>query len=156
MALDPSARKSNLKDSIKKYFVDNLVTIEGLDLFFDIGLTTPDLKKLDIDRWIVTNFGPIDREAFASVTLNIFCCTRKDAEGKKLAQVTDKLMGYLTDNTQTDGHARIAFYQSFAIEAWTLIGYLEVTEIFEGQEFEAEDKTKVAPFTVRLRWGCKI
>lgn len=39
MALDPTARLANVKDSIKKYFVDNIARTSGKKLTFDKALS---------------------------------------------------------------------------------------------------------------------
>lgn len=157
MVLDASARKSNCKDSVKKFFVDNIYTTEGKEVVFDKSLSTPDLKDKTVDRWVVVNFGPMDMTSLAELYLNIFICTRKDSEGFKNAQLRDTVMGYLTDNTQTDGMARIPLYQSRSSGSWTLLaGGFVVQEITEGEEFDIDDQTKGLQLTVRLRWGCKI
>ena len=157
MALDPTARLSNCMDSIKKYFIDSLHTTEGKEVMFDKSLSTPDLQDKAIDRWVVINFGALDMGTLSELYLNIFVCSRKDAEGFKNAQLRDTVMGYLSDTTKTDGMARIPFYQSSATAEWILLsGGFVVQEITEGPLFEAEDLTKYRQLTVRLRWASKI
>jgi len=157
MALDPTARLSNCMDSIKKYFIDALRTTEGKEVMFDKSLSTPDLTDKSIDRWVVINFGALDMGILSELYLNIFVCSRKDAESFKNAQLRDVVTSYLSDTTQTDGMQRIPLYQSSATEAWTLLGGgFVVQEVTEGPLFEAEDLTKVRQLTVRLRWASKI
>jgi len=157
MALDPTARKANIKDSIKKYFVDNLVTTEDKEVMFDKGLSEPDLTDKSVDRWVSINFGSIAMSALSDLYLNIFICSRADAEGFKNAQLRDTVMGYLVDTDKTDGMARIPLYQSSATQAWTLLagGFL-VQETTEGDEFDIDDQTKAVQLTVRLRWAAKV
>jgi hypothetical protein len=158
MSLDPTAREANIRDSVKKYFVENLSRTEGLPLTFDRSLATPVIQgdAESVDKWVSVNFGYLDADAFASMMLTIYCCTRKDAEGFKLAQLRDKVMGYLTDRTQTDGMRRITFYRSYESQAWDVIGGLLVQLDPESDQFEAEDGTKYKMLNVRLRWAAKI
>ena len=157
MALDPTARKANLKDSIKKYFVDNIYTTEGKEVMFDKSLSTPDLRNKSVDRWVVVNFGPITMGSSSDLYLNIFICSRKDPEGFKNAQLRDVVMGYLTDTEMTDCMARIPLYQSSATQEWTLLpGGFIVQEVTEGDEFDIDDQTKAVQLTVRLRWAAKV
>ena len=43
MSLHATAREANVTDSIQKYFIDNLETIEGLAVTFDKALSQPKL-----------------------------------------------------------------------------------------------------------------
>jgi len=156
MSLDATAREANIRDSIKRYFVTNLYDTEGLEVMFDKSLSTPDLTDKSVDKWVVINFGAMVLGSSSELYLNIFACSRKDAEGFKLAQTRDKVMGYLSDTTKTDCMARIPFYRSSATEAWTLIGALVVQEVTEGPQIEAEDMTKFKQLTVRLFWSAKV
>ena len=157
MALDDTAKESNVRDSIKRYFVDSLHTAEGLQVTFDRYLSTPNLRSKAVDRWVSINFGNMELSELSFYMLNIYCCTRSDSEGFKLAQLRDKVFKYLTDNTQTDGMARIPFYRSRADGNWTLLsnGFV-VQDVIESQQFEADDGTKYKILTARLRFSSKV
>jgi len=156
MALDNTAKESNIRDSIKKFFIDSLYTAEGVQVTFDRYLSTPDVRSKSVDRWVSINFGGMELSELSSHMLNIYCCTRADGEGFKLAQLRDKVYKYLTDNTQTDGMARITFYRSRADGNWTGIGYFIVQDVIESQQFEADDGTKYKILTARLRFSSKV
>lgn len=156
MALDSTARESNFKDSIKKYFVDNLETTEGVPVTFDKGLSSPDLEDRTVEKWVAVNWGPMQRGTMSAASLAVHMCTRGDNEGFKLAQLSDKVMGYLSDENSTDGYKRIPFYQSHHSAPWTQIGMLLVTEVFESAELEADDETKYKTFDVQIRFASKI
>ncbi len=153
--LDPTARESNFRDSVKKYFVDNLYKTEKVEVLFDRTLSTPKVQGTEVDRWIAVMLGDFDLGIMGTAILEIFCCTKKDSEGFKLAQVRDKVMGYLIDTTQTDGMARIPLYRSSATEAWTVVGSMLVQVDSESGQMEAEDGTKFKTITVSLRWATK-
>lgn len=155
--LDSTAKESNIRDSIKKYWVDSLYTAEGVELTFDRYLSTPNVRTKATDRWVSINFGGMDMSVMSTLMLNIFCCTRSDGEGFKLAQLRDKVFKYLKDSTMTDGMARISFYRSRADGAWTLLdGGFVVTDVIESQQFEADDGTKYKILTVTLRFSSKV
>ena len=157
MSLDATARLANVVDSIKKYFVDALHTVEGKEVLFDKSLSTPDLTDKSVDRWVVINIGTINMGALSEIYLNIFVCSRKDSEGFKNHQLRDVVVGYLSDTTKTDSMARIPLYQSRASGDWTqLDGGFVVSEVTEGPLFEAEDMTKYRQLTVRLLWSAKV
>jgi len=157
MSIDPSAREANIRDSIKKFLIDNFYTTESIALSFDKVLSTPNIQGIAVDRWIGIKFGTMSMDALSSLTLDLFLCTRKDPEYFRLAQLRDTVFDYLTDNTQTDGMARIPLYRSYATQAWTLLaGGFVVQDIIEGAQYELEDLTKVKQLTCILRWGAKI
>jgi len=157
MALDPSARESNVRDSIKKYFVDNLYRIEAVEITFDTMLDTPKVQNPNspIDKWVSINFGSFNFDNMSDHELSIFCCVRKDPEGFVLTQLRDKVVGYLTDSTKTDGLARIPFYRSYADRAWELLGALLVYIETETGQMVAPDGTKFKMIPVTLKWGAK-
>ena len=157
VGLDPTARLANVKDSLKKYFVDSLYTGEGIALTFDKALSTPTLQGTAVNRWVSVNFGLLDMETLSTLLLNIFCCTRGDAEGFRLAQLRDTVMNYLIDIEQSDRMRRIPFYRSRASGNWTLLaGGFIVQDVIESGELEAPDETKYRILTAKLRFASKI
>jgi hypothetical protein len=156
MALDSTAREANLKDSVKKYFVDSIFKIEGIQVSFDRTLTAPKVQGTEVDRWVAIIFGQVILDTLSGFSLTIFCCTKKDAEGYKLSQLRDKVIGYLIDTAQTDCMARIPLYRSSASETWELLGAMAAQIDSESQEMEAGDGTKFKTISVRLRWGAKV
>ena len=154
MALDPTARKANVKDSVKKFFVDALSTGEGIEVVFDT--LVDDRPPSEPDRWVTVRFGPIGFDYLSECNLSVFCCTRKDSEGFKLAQLRDTVVGYLSDTTRSDGMARIPFYRSYPSQPWLLLGALLVQSLAEEGEGVTADDTKFCLLSVRLRWESKV
>ena len=156
MGLDPSAREANIRDSVKKFFVDGLHRTDSIPLIFDKGLSSPKVQGTEVDRWVSVNFGDTKMSEMGYQILNIHCCTKKDPEGFRLAQLRDQVMDYLVDIDQTDSMKRITLYRSRATGTWTNIGALLVDDIMESKQFETEDESKYKTLTVRLRWSAKI
>ncbi|TET75874.1 MAG: hypothetical protein E3J43_07615 [Candidatus Heimdallarchaeota archaeon] len=157
MALDPTAREANFRDSIKKYFVDNLETTENIPLTFDKALSSPNLQGKAVHKWVTVLFGSIHIGTMSEIYFRIFCCTRQDNEGFKLAQLKDTVMGYLiNDGTVGDGQVRVPFYRSYANQAWTLLGSLLVIDVIPSDQLEAPDETKYIILTVRLKTASKM
>ena len=159
MALDPTAREANFRDSVKKYLVDSLVTANSIYLSFDKSLATPKVQGHSVKRWVVVRFGSIARQTVTDAIVEIRCSTREDNEGFKLAQLVDTVMGYLTPDpdNDSDGTKRITFYRSRAYPtAWTVIGGLIVFDIIESPELDAEDETKYKTLTVRFKFVSKV
>lgn len=156
MALDPTARLANVKDSLKKFFIDNLQKANSVPVTFDKGLRSPVLQGTSVDRWVSVVIGDVSPYNVSELELVLFCCTRQDNEGFKLAQLRDLVLGYLVDTDQTDGMKRIPFYRSHKTEAWTLIGSLLVTSTMELKDFHTEDETKIRQINSMIKWGAKI
>ena len=160
MALDATARESNVRDSYRKYFIDNISKTSKIPLVFDTSLSTPAIhgKKNEIVKWVTINMGSKTLDKWSEVILDIYCCTRNDSEGFVLSQLVDTVMGYLSDTTQTDCIRRIPFYQSHpgGFSNWVLIGALNVLEIIDSGDFEGPDRTKTRLLTVTLGWASKI
>jgi len=158
MVLDPSARESNIRDSIKKYFVDNVQRGLGVQIMFDRTLGTPKTTgQRPVKQWVSIVFGYIDLDTLSEINLDIIVATREDPEGYQLAHLRDKVMAYLIDTTQTDGMARIPFYRSQEGQPWTLLGAMVVQTVGpESMQMIEEDETKFKIIPARLRWGTKV
>lgn len=157
MSLDATAREANIRDSLKKFFVDSLETTESIALTYDKALSTPKVQGIAVTRWVTILIGPMDLEAMSTLVLNIYVCTKQDSEGFKLAQLRDTVMGYLSDTEQTDGMKRIPLYRSRASGNWTqLDGGFVVQEVTESGQMEAPDETKFKILSATLRWSAKI
>jgi len=159
MSLDPTAREANIRDSIKKFFIDGLQRTDGVPVTFDRGLSSPVIQgdAESVDKWVAVQFDAMDVDYMGFQIITVYCCTRFDAEGFRLAQLRDRVMGYLTDSTQTDGMKRIPFYRSYEYPtAWELLGSLLVRIQGESAQFEAEDDTKYKIITAMLRWSAKV
>lgn len=154
-AIDSTVRESNIMDSIKKYFYDNLYTIEGIAVSFDRTLTNPKVQGIEVDKWYTISFGEVRLGTLSEVDVTIFCCTKKDSEGYRLAQLRDKLMGYLTDTTKTDGMARVTLYRSSATETWSSVGTMLIQLMSESSHLEDVDGTKFKAIVITLKWGAK-
>jgi len=158
MALDPTARESNVRDSIKKYFVDNIARTENVPVIFDRGLSEPKLVgQRTVSKWVSINFEWLDMNTLAEINLDVILCTREDPEGYQLAHLRDKVMGYLVDTDQTDGMARITHYKSQEGQPWIELGGMIVQSIGpESPQMVADDGTKYKIIPVRIRWGAKV
>ncbi len=156
MALDPTARESNFKDSIKKYFVENLTDTEKLHLSFDKSLSLPYLQGVSQQKWVMINWGPFLRGDLSEASIDILCGARQDNEGFLLAQLGDKVIGYLSDEDTTDGMKRIPFYRSYPNKAWTVLGALLVWEVIESGTLEAPDESKYKIITVKFKFASKF
>jgi hypothetical protein len=152
------ANESNVQSSLKKYFVDTF----GTNVTFDVSLAAPDIRKQGagaITQWYNVSFGQFGRQVLSDYAFEVFCLSRQDAEGIKLATMSDALMSILVDSSKSDGARRIPLYDA-SKTPWELIGAMMVQEISDDAPYTIaglnEDETKMKIFLVRLRWGTVI
>lgn len=157
MALDPTARETNFKDSVKKYIVDNMWTTEKVPVSFDPALANPKVpNNAELRTWLNVRFGDFYRDDLSRANVEIRCCTRQDNEGYKLAQLTDKVLGYFT-TTEDDGIKRITFYRSYPSPTpWEVIGGIVVQDVIESGVYKAEDETNYKIINLVLRFASRV
>jgi hypothetical protein len=95
-------------------------------------------------------------DTWSDAMLHVHCCTRKDNEGFRLAQVRDTLIEGLSDEDATDGKKRITFYQSHPTDAWVSLGAILVLDHIESPQYESEDGTKYKTIDVFLGFASII
>ena len=155
MALDPTALEANVRDSLKRYFVENIATTEGIPITFDRGLAPPTSQGIEADKWVAVMIGLLERDTLSYLLVDVFCCTRQDNEGFALARICDTVMGYLTDPDIPP--KRIPFYQSYPDKDWELIGALCVTGIKETTVSPPlADDTKSRQLSMVIRFASRI
>ena len=156
MTLDPTAREANVRDSIKKFFIDNLNRTEGIPIIFDRFLESPKLQGKEVDRWIGVDLGDLDIDTVSEQDLDVYVCTRKDPENFRLSQLRDTVMDYLTPSSDDVCFKTIPFYRSHPTNAWTLIGGFVITKINQTRDMVAEDQTKFKIIYVQMKYASKL
>ena len=155
MTLHALAKEQNVKSSLKKYFLDNLGENA---VTFDTSLAAPDVRSQEEDavtQWYNVDFGNFGRQTLSEYLFNIYCMSREDPEGDKLAGMIDTVVGLLVDSTITDGMGRIPLYDTSALP-WIQITSMIVQDVVDVSLEETEDETKMKMLSVRLRWGTII
>lgn len=153
--LNALSKESNVKASLKKYFVDAL----GNVVTFDTTLASPNIRVQGsnaVKQWYNINFREFGRQTLAEYFFDVYILSRQDPEGVKLAENTDTIMDLLVDNTMQDGMRRIPLYD-ITKDPWELIGSMVVQDISDDELYlPLEDETKAKVLAVRLRWGAAI
>lgn len=152
MALDPTLSESCLKNSIKKFFVDNVQTAEGIDIDFDVQYVQPEDVSVAVDKWMSVKFGNIEGGTLSRSHIIIYIFTRKDTEGVDLSILRDMIVDKVTDLNATDGLVRIPFYDL----TWNQIGSILPSVSVEADEAGVlKDGTKWKWMRLNLCWGAK-
>lgn len=150
---DPLTSKKNIKDSVKKYFIEEVEAGAGVPITFDGTVDEP--PRDGADKWVIVSFGQIytSGNSFSTALVNVYLCAREDNEGNKLAILHDILNNCLTNSAGNNGVKRIPFYQSDPVLPWVQIGVLLVDDINVSDEQMAPDKTKFEIMIVRLKFA---
>ena len=152
MAIDASAKKTNIRLSLKKYLIDTIETVQGKKVFFGIGYALPQIDELT--EWFSVGFGPMSRTGFSGFVVDLIAATRKDAEGDNLSELVDIGYAVMTDNTQPDGKRRISLYNVVGT-TWTEFDKLLVTDINDSGEMTGPDGTQYQTLTCKINWVAK-
>lgn len=150
MALHPTASQLNLEKSLTKFFIDNLVTTEGVHVEFDKGFTVPGKS---IESWCYINFENLAMDDLSELVIQIVLGTVRDTNGVELATLRDIVMSYLSDSTSSDGLRRIPFYN---VSDWSTIGGLVFFLMSETGKTIASNEAKYKIINCRVRWGTVI
>lgn len=150
--LDPTLSEACLKNSIKKFFVDNIFTAEGIDIDFDVQYVMPEDVSGEVNKWISIKFGAIEGGTLSRSHIIVNLFTREDTEGVDLAILRDIVLEKITDLNTTDGRVRITLYDL----NWNIIGGIIPSLILESDEAGVlKDGTKWKWLRIDLAWGSR-
>lgn len=152
MAIDSTAKKANVRLSLKKYFIDTFQTQHSKKLLFDDLFSLPQIPSLS--EWLIVQFGAMHRGGLSDFIVEVLCATRRDPDGDKLSDLSDLAFNLLSDNSQIDGKRRITLYET-SVVPWTEIGALLVQDVIDSKEMNGEDGTKYQVLTCKIRWVSK-
>jgi len=155
MALSPVSRESDFKNSIKKYFLDSLETIEGIPTFFEFLDATPcDSSGNKLRKWVIVSFGNCVFGNVSEGQISVEAYTRKDSEADDLVVLLDTIRNYIIDENSINGLHTIPYYNT-SVTPWTIVGgmipFLQPTMgIGEGR-----DHTRFKDVNILCKWGGK-
>lgn len=152
MAIDPTHSEECFRNSIKKFFVDRIYTIDGIYIDFDKTYSIPTVNGDEVKKWIIFHFDGIHYEGIvATGRIGAYMFTREDDEGFELSKLRDVLFDYMFDDTMPDMKARIPLYNT----SWAQIGGMVVTVGNESEQDTGDDDTKYKYMNLYFRYGVK-
>ena len=153
--ISPVSREADFKNSIKKYFLDSLETLEFLDVFFEeLGETPSDNDGVKLTKWVVITFGRSELGHVSEAQISLDLYTREDSEGDDLSLLMDVVMGYIVDEESTNGLATIPYYDTSSVP-WTIVGgMIPFLQPALGVQ-ESMDSTKYRSVNLVCKWGGK-
>jgi hypothetical protein len=153
--ISPVSRESDLKSSIKKYFLDYLETLESIPLFFEGLAEIPsDDDGVKLLKWVVISFGRGDLGNVSERQITLEAFTRNDSEGDDLSSLIDTIMGYILNEDSTNGLATIPYYDTSSVP-WTVVGGIMPFLQPSLNEMEGDDSTKFKSINLLCKWGGK-
>ena len=155
MALSPETRHSDLKGSLKKYFVDNLETTSEIKLFLKWIPDVPvDASGNKLDQWAIIILGDHNLGTVAECFVEINLFTRNDNEGDDLTALYDLLMNYIIDEGSSNGLVSIPYYDISSIP-WVKVGGIIpfINRVFGAEEMK--DNTHMKTIHLLCKWGSK-
>lgn len=130
-----------INNSVKKFFIENLVDVEGIHVVFDRTMSPP--ANDDVSQWVF-----IDIMDYAPGHLNrkmvyVYCFSKDDLEGIDLSNLIDRVMSYLYDDS-------LMIYDD---DLTTLLTGARITLDPHSRTFTTKDNTKMRYIPFTLTWG---
>lgn len=152
MAISSVTKEVDFKNSIKKYFLDSLETIEGIPLYFEALFEVPlDSHGVKLKQWVVISLGYRELGTVSEQQISIEVFTTSDSEGDDLSALVDIIMNYLIDESAINGLKMIPYYDS----SWTIVGgIIPFIQTTLGR-MESEDGVQFKAINLLCKWGGK-
>lgn len=155
MSANKNNSAKNFSYSLKKYVIDNLVTIEGLEVYFDKtyieGQEVPATKTTE---WVVFD---MDTSTTWGVLKNqmvyVYIHARGDKEGDKLNALQDAVIKYFEDMSVPDGQVRVPLYDTSQATPWPELGHMLVYVQGVSGIYYADDETRFRDIALHFRWA---
>lgn len=162
MAIDETAKLSNIVGSVRKFLFDNLTTIEGISVYFDQRI---DIRKRENEeQWYEVVVLPNNLESLQFQEFKITPATINDSGSERLYNLRDTLLKYLSDpeKSNNDGF-RTRFIPIHSITgtgssrvAGDVVSNATISRLEQGPEKEAKDQTRFLSIDITLFLDAKL
>ena len=142
--MDITLKEVNLKQSIKKFFVDGL---PSQNLNFD-AILSPDLVSSDTVQWMSILLEGGNLGTVSEVQMSLFLFTRNDKEGDDLSAFGDDVIGLIYD------HGNFDLYNT-SVTPWVKIGGVNIHIQNQSNMDSTPDGTKMKYIQTLLKWTAK-
>lgn len=150
--MHPTLSQVNVKTSLKLFFNEKFGVEKEIPIIYDKSVTDPFVTSTEmggvVDKWLTILFRNTDKFDVSEMTVEIFCCARKESDDLVMDRLMDDVNSILFPE---NGHLSIPFYD---VQTETIIGNLFFLKRLYGQtgSFNAVDGTKYAIFSVPIKW----
>lgn len=142
MVLDDTLREELLYNSIKKFFIDNIKTDEGIHVAFDRTVSPPEDET--INQWVNVRIEDNVPNHVTMATVSIYMFAREDLEGNDLSRLRDKVMDKLYSG-----------FMDLYDDSWNKFASAIISVVGLDEAGYLEDGTKMKSLLIELRWGAK-
>jgi hypothetical protein len=150
---DVTLQEKLYKQSVRKFFIDYLVTTLSKHVYFDRQYSIPkDSSGDELTNWVSVGFDGIDIDTVSTGMLEVLCFSRKDEGGIVLSELRDIIVDMMIDETMSDGCTRVPYYNSSWVQVGGMVAYVDTKD--GGVQYGA-DGTMFKIINVTLRWGTK-
>ena len=150
--MDATLKLTNVKKSLKKYFLYFFTTTNNVKVIYDKWLVKEYLATQTAGKWIFINFGEPIIATLSSLEVTLIACSKGDPEGVELSKLQDFIVECLTDTTSD--RKIVDFYNTYT-SPWTLIGGIVIKQTGGGKESLGDENVNVSVINVRAKWGAK-
>lgn len=148
MALHYTAKESNIRNSVKRFFHQDVV--DSIKFVYGTYGLIP--SKMSESRWVAVTFGTYVGGTLSEYDISLHLFVKEDPNEEKIADFRDELMKSLIDYSAPDGMKRIPLVD----ENWNTPGdeaLIFINDEVSGTVKDTETKFKTVSLT--LKWGSK-
>lgn len=160
MAIDETAKLSNIIGSIRKFLFDNLTTTENISVYFDQRIDVR--RRENEEKWFEVFVFDNNLEELQFQEIRITCATINDSGSENLYNLRDTLLKYLRDPDSITGFKirRIPIHtiigSGSSRSAGDIISYATIVKLRAGMQGEVQDQTRILPITVTIFLETKL
>lgn len=136
--MDPTNKETNIRRSIKKFFVDGITTTP---VFFDRSFT----MNPQSDEWLNIILEAIRPRDVSIASMLIYLNTANDLEVDKLSLLRDTVVELLEPG-------RVDLYDTF-VTPWVKVGGMQLIIESQSRMRYTPDQSKMCWIRTTLRWG---
>jgi len=136
--MHPLNKESNIRNSIKKFFLDGINAVEGIPVHF-----TTNIDQSELSEWIFVDCSNESMTGHVSrKRVIVYVFTRDDPEYDRLHEIMDKVISYFHP-----GH--IALYDG----DWNEVGGAKVEVLPVGALRKTKDNSNFKAMPFVIAWG---
>ncbi len=139
--MDATLKETNIKRSIKKFFVDGLTEIP---VYFDREITSAQIEK-GPKKWVTIYLEGLTPRHVSEAQLFVYLFVKGDPEGDELTELRDTVFELLESGT-------ISLYDTYK-EPWEKVGGLFVVPLTPSRVAYHSDQSKMIVLNHVIRWG---
>jgi len=137
-------KHTNLKRSLRKYFVEYFYDTNGIEISFDKNIAIPFLKDTSVSQWVAIHIEGREIDTINECSVILFCCCRY---GTDLDVLTNTALNALIED---DGEVKtIPLYDTDDNELGKLVIFMNPID----DEMKLDDQTNFSRIPLYVKWA---